>query len=250
MTDMAENRTDLTGIGSVIGVAQGAKSGSTVSCIVNGTVTTVQVARDLTVALGDPVIIQKYGGFWVATGRLFAAAPTDPKNPGAPSSNPGTATGTLVVAPVETRSRRNGAWRTDTTQVIQGEYGGAGNHTGCAFYGSAPQSLDGATVSSATIQVRRDSGGLFAAQATTMRLVTESTRPSGAPTLTSSTSGPSLAVGATNNTFAVPTAWAQAFVDGTSGGIGFFDADGSPYVRFAGVGDWSPAFTLTINWTR
>ena len=250
MTDLAGVRTDLTGVGSVIGVAQGAKSGSTVSCTVNGTVTTVQVARDLTVAAGDPLIIVKYGALWVATGRLYAAAPADPKNPGAPAANPGTAAGTLVVAPVETRSRRNGAWRTDTTQVIQGQYGGAGNHTGCAFYGTAARSLAGATVTGATIQVRRDSGGAFAAQATTMRLVTEATRPAGAPTLTSSASGPSLAVGATTHTFPVPTAWAQALVDGTAGGIGFLTGGGSPYVRMAGVGDWSPAFTLTITWSR
>lgn len=250
MADPSDVRTGLGGVGSVLGTATGAKSGSTVGAVINGVVVTVQVARDLTVAAGDVLTINKYGSLWVAVGRLYTAAPAATHSPDSPPPNPGTASGTLVVAPVETRSRRNGAWRTDTTQVIQGEYGGGGNHTGAAFYGSAPQSLVGATVTAATVQVRRDGGGAFAAQATTMRLVTESTRPSGAPTLTSSTGGPSLAVGATDNSFTVPTSWAQAMVGGTAGGLGFFAAGGSPYVRFAGVGDWSPAFTMTINWTR
>lgn len=235
---------------ATLGTATAAKSGSTVTATINGIVSTVQVARDLTVSSGDVIVVQRIGAQWFALGRAYTAAPAAVTGGTAPTPNPGTATGRLVVAPVETRSYRNGAWRTDNNNVYQGQYGGGGNHTGAAFYGASPRSLAGATVTSATIQVRRQSGGFFAAQATTMRLITESTRPSGAPTLTSSTAGPSLAVGATSSGFAVPAAWVQAMVAGTSGGIGFFDSSGSPYVIFAGTGKWSPAFTLTINWSR
>lgn len=235
---------------SVIGTAQGAKSGSTVSVSVNGTVTTVQCARDLTVAAGDPLMISRYGSLWVAVGRMYASAPTTPLNEETPDPNQPTTSGTLVVGPVETRSYRNGAWRTDNSQVYQGQYGGGGNHTGVAFYGSAPRSLAGATVTGARINVRRQSGGFFAAQATTMRLVTQATRPAGAPTLGASTGGPSLAVNGESIGFAVPTAWAQSMVDGTAGGLGFFVAGGTPYVVFSGTGAWSPAFTMTIDWTR
>lgn len=235
---------------AIIAVAQGAKSGSTVSVIINGTIVTVQCARDLTVAAGDPLMINKYGALWVAVGRMYASAPADPLNPAVSTPNPGSTSGTLVVAPVETRSYRNGAWRTDNTQVYQGQYGGGGNNTGVAFYGSAPRSLAGATVTAASIQVRRQSGGFFAAQATTMRLVTQATKPAGAPTLGATTAGPSLAVNATNSGFAVPNSWAQAMVDGTAGGLGFFDASASPYVVFSGNGSWSPAFTMIIYWTR
>lgn len=233
-----------------IGTATAAKSGDTVTVAINGITTTVRVARDLAVAAGDVVLLNLFGAQWVATGRLFDTAPgvVDPGAP--PDPQPPAQSGTLPVPPVETRSYRNGAWRTDNTNVYQGEYGGGGNHTGAAFFGSAPRSLAGATVTAAVMAVRRLSGGAYAAQGTTMRLITEATRPSGAPTLGSSTSGPSLAVGATSSSFALPTAWVQAMVDGTAGGIGFFDADGSPYVIFAGTGSWSPAFTLTINWTR
>jgi hypothetical protein len=235
---------------TIIGTCTAAKSAGTVSVVINGVTTIVQIARDLTVAAGDVVLCNKYGAQWVAIQRLFTAAPADTFNPPTPPVNPGTASGSLTVTPVGTRSYRNGAWRTDNDAVYQGQYGGGGNHTGSAFYGSAPRSLAGATVTAAVIFVRRLGGGAFAPQSTTMRLVTESTRPGGAPTLTSSTSGPSLAVGQTQLGFTIPTSWAQGFVNGTSGGLGFFVGGGSPYVIFAGIGSWSAAFTLTIYWSR
>lgn len=231
-----------------------AKSGTTCTADVNGITTTVQVARDLAVAAGDVILVTKIGAQWFASARAFAAAPPPPavgdENQAPPPPKPVVTTGSLVVSPVETRSWRPiySGWR-DNDDVYQGEYGGQGNHTGCAFYGTKPRSLAGATVTKATIKVKRLSGGTYAAQATTMRLMTNATRPGGAPTLGSSTAGPSLAVGDTA-TFTIPDSWAQALVDGTAGGVAFYDADGSPYVRFAGRGSWSPAFTLTINWRR
>lgn len=225
---------------------------ATITADVNGTPTVVNKLRDATVAVGDVVVVQKIGAQWFALGRVFAAATTIPGDNGpAPDPKPPTTSGSLVVSPVETRSYRpNWGWRTDNADVYQGEYGGNGNHTGCAFYGTKPRSLAGATVTSAKIRVKRVSGGAYAAQSTTMRLLTNATKPSGAPTLqASTTAGPSLAVGG-ETTFTIPASWAQAMVDGTAGGLAFFDADGSPYVRFAGRGSWSPAFTLTINYTR
>lgn len=226
-------------------------SGSTtITVVVNDTEVVVNGLRGTTYAVGDVAPILRIGSQWWALGRAFAAPTTLPQNPSAPAPKPPVVAGSLVVSPIETRSfRPNFGWRTDNTDVYQGEFN-AGNHTGCSFYGSKPRSLSGATVTSARIRVRRDRGGVFAAQATTMRLMTNATRPAGAPTLTSSTAGPSLAVGSTNNSFAIPTSWAQSMVDGTAGGLAVFDADGSPYVRFAGRGTWSPAFTLTINWRR
>lgn len=234
---------------ALLATATTAKSGSTVTAVVNGTPTVIQVARDLAVAIGDVLLVERIGAQWFALGRMFpTAAPPSPVNEPAPDPKPAAVSGALVASPVETRSYR-GSWRTDNTDVYQGQYGGWGNHTGAVFYGSKPRSLAGATVTGATIRVQRISAGAYAAQATTMRLMTNATRPAGAPTLTSTGAGPSLAVGG-STTFTVPTSWAQAMVDGTAGGIAFFDADGSPYVRFAGRGSWSPAFTLTINWTR
>lgn len=234
---------------TILGTATAAKAGTTVTCTVNGIVVTVQVARDLSVASGDVLMLNKYGFQWFAVGRLYPSAPANPLNPGVAPVNPVTTSGVLTVSAVETRSYRNGSWRTDDTDVRQGQYGGNGNHTGAAFYGSAPRSLSGATVTSATVLIRRGSGGAFSAQGSTMRLVSESTRPGGAPTLGASTAGPSLAVN-TQTTFSVPASWAQAMVDGTAGGLGFFVAGASPWIIFTGIGTYGPSFTLNIAWTR
>jgi hypothetical protein len=236
--------------GLTYATATAAKSSGTVAALIGDTAVTIRVTRDLAVAANDVLLVGQVGSQWWAFGRAGEAAVTPPTNDAAPPPKQ-TASGSLVITPVETRSYRpNFGWRTDNTDVYQGEYGGMGNHTGMAFYGTKARSLAGATVTSARIRVRRVSGGTYAAQATTMRLSSHRTRPAGAPSLGATTSGPSLAVGATNDSFAIPNSWAQDMVDGGSGSIAFFDADGSPYVRFAGRGTWSPAFTLTIRWQR
>jgi hypothetical protein len=234
---------------TIIGTATAAKVGSTVTCVINGIIVTVQVVRGLTVASGDVLLLNKYGAGWFAVARLYNSAPANTFNPPIPPVNPVTTSGTLTVSAVETRSYRNGSWRTDDTDVRQGQYGGNGNHTGAAFYGSMPRSLAGATVTAARVIMRRASGGVFAAQASTMRLITESTRPGGAPTLTSSTGGPSLAVN-TQTDFVIPTSWAQSMVDGTAGGLGFFVAGATPWIIFTGIGTYGPSFTMNIDWTR
>jgi hypothetical protein len=228
-----------------------AKVGSTCTADIGGVETSVQVARDLSVAAGDALLVCRAGATWVAIARLQTAAPASIVAPTVPPKPaPPTTRGRLVITPVETRSRQGSKWRTDTDDVYQGQYGGNGNHVGCAFYGRKAATIANATVLSASVRVRRpDRGGSNAATPTTMRLITERFRPSGAPTLTSSTSGPSLRRGATG-TFSVPDAWAQAMMDGTAGGLAVYDASGSPYVILAGRGTWSPAWTLTIDWRR
>jgi hypothetical protein len=222
-----------------------------VSANVGGVITVMMCARDLTVAVGDVLVVQRIGSQWVAQCRVFAAAPVDNANSGTAPPSTGT-TGALTVSPVTTQTYRAslGGWRTDTPSVVQGDYSGTGNNTGCVFFGGAPRSLAGATVTSAVAKVRRVSGGAYSAVGTTMRLVTQSTRPGGAPTLTSSTSGPSIAVG-TTTTFSIPNSWAQAMVDGSAGGVAFLSTgDAAHYVKFAGLAEWSAAFTMTIGWSR
>lgn len=249
MSDFATTRTDLTGTGATLGTATTVKSSEVATFTVNGVATQCQVARDLTVAVGDVCVIQRVGAQWFALARFYGAAPADPENPPTPAPKPTVVRGTLVVPAVETRSYR-GSWRTDTDDVYQGEYAGNGNHTGCAFYGSKPRSLSGATVTSATVRMRRRSaGGVAADRSLTLRLVTQSTRPSGAPTLGSSTAGPSLRWGE-STTFTIPDSWAQAMVDGTAGGLAVFESGGSPYMILDGRGRFSSSFTLTIGWER
>lgn len=240
---------------AIMATAITAKSGNTVTATVNGVDTQVQVARDLAVLLGDVLLVERVGAQWFAYARLFSAVdPTTyapPSNETAPPPKPATTTGSLVTSPVETRSYRNSAWRTDNDTVYQGQFGGGGNHKGCVFYGTKPRSLAGATVTGATIRVKRptNTGSTYGVAGSTLWLMTQATKPAGAPTLTSTTAGPTIAAGV-ETTFTIPTSWAQSMVDGTAGGLAFYDADGSPYLKFAGRGDWSPAFTLTIAWKR
>lgn len=241
--------------GVQLATATAAKSGSTVTANIAGTVTVVQVARDLTVAAGDVLIVNKVGAGtrsqWFAIGRAFTAAPADVDPAGNLPLQPvyPTAYGTLVVAPTYTGTYRDGAWLTAGGDVQQGVYGGAGNATGAAYYGVKPQALAGATVLGARVSVTRLTGGDPTAQTATLQRITEATFDGGAPTLAASTTGPAMAAGDTVD-FAIPTAWGQAIVDGTAGGLGVFDADGVPYMRFAGRAAAAPAWLLSIDWTR
>ena len=250
MSDASTNKVSLAGIPSGVGTATGAASGGLVTVTVNGVDVQMMAARDVTFAAGDPVAFLRAGAKWVAVARLGTAATVTPVGPPPPAPKPTTVTGSKTFTPVETRSRQGSKWRTDNDDVYQGEYNGNGNHTGCAFYGSGPRSLAGATVTNARVKLRRKSGGgITAAQDTTFWLVTEKTRPSGAPTLTSTTDGPNLRWGEAA-TFTIPNSWAQAMVDGTAGGLAIFESDGSPYVIFDGRGRYGSSFALTINYSR
>lgn len=252
MSDAAGNAVSLAGIASGVGTAVGAASGGLVTVTVNGVDVSMLAARDVTFAAGDPVAFIRAGGMWVAVCRTGTGPPPAPPspNPSPPPPKPTTVTGSKTFTPVETRSRQGSKWRTDNDDVYQGQYGGNGNHTGCAFYGNGPRSLAGATVTSASVTLRRrNAGGITAAQDTTFWLVGEKTRPSGAPTLGSSTDGPNLAWGQ-RTTFTIPTSWAQAMVDGTAGGLAIFESDGAPYVILDGRGRYSASFALTIRYSR
>jgi len=252
VSHLAPTRVGNPGLGHDIGIAMSVVSSGVFDVLIGDTTYSVRAMRGLTVAVGDPILIARQGSARWALGRLFTAAPTAPANDPAPPSKPTSVIGSLICGPVSTQSYRDGAWRTDRSEVVQGRWvsSGFGNNTGCAFYGSKPRSITGATVTRARIRVRRLAGGAFGATTATLRLVTQATRPAGAPTLNESTTGPRLAIKATDNSFDIPASWAQAMVDGTRGGLAVHVADGSPYMVFAGKAQWSAAWTLTISWRR
>lgn len=258
----------LTTQNALVGVAKSASSSGACLAAIAGLSVVVRVPVGLTVANGDKLLVLRRGSVYYAVTVLQAAPvvtptpapPTDSTpDPGdsPPPTKPTVTTGTLVCVPVATSTYRDGSWRSDGDPInsydtYQGRYAGSsfGRMTGCAFYGSKPRSIAGATVTKAVIKAKRLSGGDFAARTPTLRLVSQSTRPGGAPTLNESTSGPALAVGATANAFTIPNSWAQAMVDGTRGGLAISIGSDNPYIHFAGRGSWSAAWTLTISWRR
>ncbi|WAZ20159.1 hypothetical protein STRCI_001258 [Streptomyces cinnabarinus] len=269
MPDFADFRGLLASRHTLVGQALTTVSSGACVASVGGIEVTVRAVSGLAVAVGDQLLIVRHGSvYWAVAVTVAAPAvppppPPPPEEPGpdigdsAPAPKPVVTTGSLVCSPVATASYRDGKWRTDigstnNADTFQGKYGGSsfGRNTGCAFYGSKPRTLAGATVTKATLKVRRLTAGDYAARTPTLRLVTQSTRPSGAPTLNESTSGPSLAVGATASAFVIPDSWAQAMVDGDRGGLAISIGSDSPYIRFAGRGSWSAAWTLTIYWRR
>jgi hypothetical protein len=236
--------------GVTTAIALSTVSSDTASISVNGETFTANVVKGLTLAVNDVVLVARVGSLWYVFAITKTTAPTpELTNPVIPTPKPTVKTGRLTVAPVETRTYRDGKWRTDTDDVLQGSYGGYGNSTGVAFYGSLPRTLAGKTVTAARIRVRRERAGDFAKQTSTLRLGTQRTRPAGNVTLGASTSGPRLAVGETNDSFAIPNSWAQAMVDGTAGSLAVFTSSGAPYMRFAGKSSYGPAWTMTIYWT-
>lgn len=233
-------------------------SNKTMTITVNGTSVLARTTRDVSAAVGDIVLCTRLNNQVIVFARLFAAAPAAPDDEQTappPKPQPDVVTGTTVLAATFTGSYRNTVWvgwRSDNDSVYQGEYASNGRHIGVALYGNGPRALAGATVTSASIRAKRLSAGVFAKQQTTLRMVTNKTKPAGAPTFYTSTdaNGPNLAVNTSDTTISIPTAFAQNLVDGNAGGLAIYEADGSPYVKLAGRSDWSQAFTLTIKWKR
>lgn len=229
------------------------KTSGVASVKVGAQIVPAQCPQDLTVAVGDPVVVGQIGSAWFILNRFFSAVgQTDPSGTSEPPTAPTIRTGTSTFLPTKTASWRDtfGGWRTDNDSIYQGEYGSNGNHIGCAFYGTQVKTLAGATVTSAYIKAKRISGGAFAAQQTTLGHITESSKPSGMPTFGGSFTGPKLAVDATDTHIAIDVSLAQSLVDGTYGGLGIHVNSGSPYVRLAGLSEYSGSFALTIAWSR
>lgn len=266
MSSFSESHVSQQNQGVVIGKLMSTPAGSAANCYIQGVTVSVRIMAGVVVVKNDSVILVKHNQSWFVFGKVDAP-PTLPPVPDVdtpdpppetqppPPPKPVVRTGTLICAPIQTCTWRDGKWRTDVPggtsagDTLQGAYAGYGNNTGCAFYGSKPRSLNGATVTRAVIRVRRDRAGVFSAVTTTLRLVTQSTRPGGAPSLTSSTSGPRLPVGGYDNSFDIPTSWAQAIVNGSAGGLAIYSGS-SPYVRLAGRSSWGPAWTMTIYWRK
>lgn len=222
-------------------------SGNEVTVDLGDDVVTIPKVRDYSSPTADDVVlIVKTGRQLYCIGAVNAAPvakpPVDETIPPAPTP---VETRTRTFRPTSVGSYRDGRWRGDTTDALQGDWGGFGINYGSAFYGSGPGGLNGTAVSG-TVRVKRIAGGAGSSQSPTFRLLTERKR-SGFPDSSATFVGPALAIGQ-DWKVVLPDSWTQALIDGTAGGIGIGVASSSPYVRLAGPGSWSPSFELTIKW--
>jgi hypothetical protein len=252
VSDFADTNPNLRGRGAVVGLALAAAASTSVAVSIGGQAVTVKTSRALAVAAGDLVSCVRHGSTWYVLAVLgpaaldLAAVAAD----AAPDVRPPARTGRFVIHPVDTATYRASAgWRDDTTDLLQGDQSGTGRLTGAALYGTKATALAGATVTNAIVKLQRLDGGDFTAAAPTLKKVTEATRPAGAPTLTGSAAGPSLRPGDTADVD-ITTAWGQALVDGTIGGLAIDVAADTPYLRLAGRDSWAAGMTVVLDWRR
>jgi hypothetical protein len=268
VADFADTRFSLAGTGVVRGIAQTAVTSGACLVRVGGITVTARVATTLTIAAGNILLMTRLGSVYYVTNVVPPVPTSTPATPppadstpvdtgdAPPAPKPVTTTGTLTCVPTATACFRDGSWRSDgdptnSFDLFQGRYGGSsyGRNTGAAFYGSKPHTLNGATCTKVTLKLKRLSAGDYASRSVTLRLVSQTSRPGGAPTLNETTSGPSLTIGS-STTFTLPTSWGQALIDGTRGGIAIAVSSDDPYIQLAGRGSWSAAMTLAISWRR
>lgn len=272
MADIAGARVSLAGQGTLVGVAASDASAGACLVTVAGIQVVARVVTGVTVVTGDTVLILRRGSaYWVlgvigsapSTTPAPTASDTQPPDTGdtAPAPKPTTTTGSLTCHPVATSTWRDGHWRTDigsstSADTYQGRYAHSsyGRNSGFAFYGSKPRTLAGTTITKCTIRLRRLTSGDYGKRSPTLRLVSEATRPSSYPTLNETAAGPALGVygkvSPWDATFTLPDSWGQAMVDGTRGGLAITIGSDDPYIRLAGRGSWSAAWTLTLYWRR
>ena len=116
------------------------------------------------------------------------------------------------------RSSVYNSWKKDNT-VRQGDYG-YGDSSGLWFFGDQFSDLKGKTINKVTIKITRQSGGSHSAVGLVVRTHNYSARPSGAPTLSSSSYGTlSLTTGDTGTLTITDSAVLNGIKNGTIKGF-------------------------------
>ena len=160
------------------------------------------------------------GQVWYdANGPIFATGDETTDSNSAPSTST-TKTITIKSTYGDTyRSSVYNSWKKDGT-VRQGDYG-YGDCTGCWFFGTAFAELKGKTINKVQITITRNRGGSSSAVGLVVRSHNYSARPSGAPTLSSSSYGTlSLATGATGTLTITNSDVLNGIKNGTVKGFG------------------------------
>lgn len=195
--------------------------------------------------VGQSVLVGRDGKAGAYVLGTIGTTPTTP--PSSPPPPPSYVQRSKVALPRQADTYRGG-WR-GVPDLYQGDYTGRGLNFGAAFYGSQLQGLRAITslARSATLTIRRLEGGSYAAQAPTFKLLQQSAKPGGAPTVRATAAGPAVAVGRTA-TWALPTAWLDELLAGTSGGLGIQVGTASPYIHLAGPSSAANGMALSVSY--
>lgn len=211
--------------------------------------------------VNDVVIVAKAGRNLYCLGALNSGPvpPPDPESTPDPElpSGGGTSGGdmsptpppvpteaTNTFRPIFTGTYLGAAWRTDTTDLYQGQASAAGINYGAAYYGVGPSGIEGTAVAG-TVRIRRLSGGANGVLVPRLRLLTDTDQPEGFPGYSAEIDAPGLLVDE-DTTVTLPLTWVTALLDGTAGGIGI--GGGADYLRMAGPSNWAPAMELTLTY--
>lgn len=160
------------------------------------------------------------GQIWYDTSKVTFATGNQTTDSGSAPVVSGTKTITIKSSYGDTyRSSVYNNWKKDGT-ARQGDYG-YGDCTGCWFFGTAFSELKGCTISKVEITITRQSGGSSSPVGLVVRTHNYSARPSGAPTLSSSSYGTlSLATGNTDKLTITHSDVLNGISNGTVKGFG------------------------------
>lgn len=182
------------------------------------------------------------GQAWLV-GVLGTVAPPPPPPQPEDGATPAPAPVIEVVTlrPTVSGTWRGSGWRSDTSDLYQGDWTGRGLNRGGAWWGPLPSRIRSGSV----LLRRRRAAGMGAAATPTLTLLAGTSRPSGAPTVLASQAGPALAAGA-STTWDLPAAWVAQMASGAAGGIGCQIDSAAPYMALA-VSDAGMTLTLTTE---
>ena len=181
-----------------------------------------------------------------------AATPPKTPTPQPPAAIPPTPTldaaVTFTIPALSCGTWRSGAWRTDTTKVVQGDYSGRVN-SGYWFYGSQLAAWRDVTVTKAEIFLHAAAGGSYGPSP--VRLYTHGSprRLATQPVAGTALGAPALADMA-SGWYPLSVAAAQSLVDGTQHGVAAISSATADYTTLYGLADDPMSGALRITGER
>lgn len=234
-----------------VGRILAAASDGRVSVLVDDMAVNLHHVRDYSPTVGDECLVMLRGGQGYVLGALGAAPRALGSDTGTEPPPTSAEAGTAVFRPVETDTYRDGVGWLQTSDMTSGDPNGRGNMLGAAYFGDAPQGLQGLSVVSCSITMTRLSGG-WPERSPTIRLLSENRKPGGFPGIIDVVWLPwllpgfePLRIGGTV-TYPLHESWGTQLLSGEAGGLAIYGAANfNDYIRLDG-----PRTALRIDWRR